>query len=95
MSSLSATQGSASSQKVCRTGITPAGSSNVPTLRMSHPGRRDGDSSASEEPHSGQKCRRSGWPLPPGLLNVFIAPSIVTASFGTATSVAKAVPVKR
>jgi hypothetical protein len=45
------------------------GSSNVPTFRIITPGRVPG-SSAIDEPHSGQKCRRIGLPLPPRLLNV-------------------------
>src|SRR5215469_14145582 len=40
------------------------------------PGRVPG-SWAIVEPHSGQKCRSIGFPLPPGLVNVFVVPSIV------------------
>ena len=35
------------------------------------------------EPHSGQKCRSIGFPLPPALVNVFMVPSIVNVSFDT------------
>src|SRR5437660_739521 len=68
------------------------GSSNVPTLRIIIPGRVP-DSSAIDEPHSGQKCLRIGLPLPPILLNVLSVPSIVSASLATRTSAAKALPV--
>src|SRR6516162_374762 len=67
-------------------------SSNVPTFRIITPGRVPG-SSAIDEPHSGQKCLRIGLPLPPRLLNVLSVPSIVSASLGTRTSAAKALPV--
>src|SRR5215469_6212201 len=50
-------------------------------------------SSAIDEPHSEQKCRRIGLPLPPRLLKVLSEPSILTASLGTGTAVAKALPV--
>src|SRR5438094_8055641 len=56
------------------------------------PGRVPG-SSAIEEPHSGQKCLSIGLPLPPRLLNVLSVPSMVSASLGTRTSAAKALPV--
>ena len=51
------------------------------------------DSSAIEEPHSGQKCLSIGLPLSPMLLNVLSVPSIVTASLVARTSAAKALPV--
>jgi len=56
------------------------------------PGRVPG-SSAIDEPHSGQKCLRIGLPLPPRLLNVLSVASIVSASLGTRTNAAKALPV--
>ena len=65
---------------------------NIPTFRIILSGRVP-DSSAIEEPHSGQKCLRIGLPLPPMLVNVLSVPSILTASLGTRTSAVKALPV--
>src|SRR5437588_349797 len=73
-------------------GFATVGSSNVPTFRTMVSGRI-ADSSAIDEPHSGQKCLRIGFPLPPMLLNVLSGPSIVIASLGTRTSAAKVLPV--
>jgi hypothetical protein len=70
-------QGNASSRKISRDGFARAGSSNVPTFRTRMPDRAPG-SSAMDDPHSGQKWRRIGLPLPPMLLNVFNVPVILT-----------------
>jgi hypothetical protein len=51
------------------------------------------DSSAIDEPHSGQKRLRIGLPLPPMLLNVLSVPSILSAYLATRTSTAKTLPV--
>jgi hypothetical protein len=61
-------------------------------LRTTRPGALP-DSTATDEPHSEQKCRRTGLPLPPGLVNVFIVPVIASALFGTAKRAANALPV--
>jgi hypothetical protein len=53
---------------------------------------RIADSSAIDEPHSGQKCLRIGFSLPPMLLKVLSAPPIVIASLATRTGAAKALP---
>src|SRR5215472_11434371 len=82
MSPIVCTQGNASSQNISRAGVIDFGSSRVPTLRTTTPGRVPG-SWQIDEPHSGQKCRSIGFPLPPRLVNVFILPSIVSASLGT------------
>src|SRR5262249_27977652 len=75
-------------RKISRPAFATVGSSNVPTFKIMLSGRID-DSSAIDEPHSGQKCLRIGLPLPPMLLKVFRA----SASFGTHTSAAQALPV--
>src|SRR5262250_644530 len=54
---------------------------------------RIADSSAIDEPHSGQKCLRIGLPLPPILVKVLNVPSTVTSFFGTRTSATKALQV--
>src|SRR5437762_13813183 len=59
---------------------------------MTMPGRVPG-SSAIDEPHSGQKCRRIGFPLPPTPVNVLTGPVSVSAAFGTMISAAKTLPV--
>src|SRR5215468_1661397 len=92
MSPCTSIHGSASSRKISRPGFATLGSSNVPTFRTMLSGRI-ADSSAIDEPHSGQKCLRIGLPLLPMLLKVLNVPSIVIASFGTRTSAAKALPV--
>src|SRR5437588_1421655 len=92
MSPSRCSHGQARSRKISRPGFAICGSSNVPTFRTIMPGRR-AVSSAIDEPHSGQKWRNSGLPLPPGLLNVFSVPLIVSASFCTGTSAANALPV--
>jgi hypothetical protein len=46
-----------------------------------------------DEPHSEQKCRKIGLPLPSRLVNDFIVPLIVTASLGTTTTAPNALPV--
>src|SRR5262249_18079592 len=87
-----ATHGSASSRKISRPAFATVGSSNVPTFRMMTSGLVPG-SSEIDEPHSGQKCLRIGLPLPPMLVNVFKMASTESASLGTRTSTAKALPV--
>ena len=89
---MTSTHGNASSRKISRPGFATLGSSNVPIFRIITSGRVP-DSSAIDEPHSGQKCLRIGLPLPPMLLNVLSSPSIVSASLVTRTNVAKALPV--
>ncbi|MGA9867121.1 MAG: hypothetical protein WBQ75_11870 [Acetobacteraceae bacterium] len=44
-------------------------------------------------PHSGQKRRRIGLPLPPTLVKVFSVPVTLSAGAGTPTTVAKAEPL--
>jgi hypothetical protein len=44
------------------------------------------------DPHSGQKFRRTGWPLSPVSLNVLSCPWMDIADFGTPTTTVKAVP---
>jgi hypothetical protein len=61
-------------------------------LRTTRPGVLPG-STATDESHSEQKCRRTSLPLPPELVNVFIVPVIAGASFGTGTRAANALPV--
>ena len=56
MSPTVCTQGNASSQNISRAGVIDFGSSRVPTLRTTTPGRVPG-SWAIDEPHFGQKCR--------------------------------------
>src|SRR5262245_49229354 len=65
-------------RKISRPGFATVGSSNVPTFRTMVLGRI-ADSSAMDEPHAGQKCLKIGFPLPPMLLRVLSAPSMVTA----------------
>jgi hypothetical protein len=89
---ITCTHGKATSQNVSRFGIADFGSSRVPTLRMIKSGLSS-TSSAIEEPHRGQKCRKIDLPLLPRLVYVFIAPSIATASFGTPIRVPNALPV--
>jgi hypothetical protein len=75
MSPCTSIHGNASARKISRPGFATVGSSKVPTFSTMVPGCI-ADSSAIDEPHSGQKCLRIGFPLPPMLLNVFSAPSI-------------------
>src|SRR5215469_6104481 len=92
MSPVRCTQGKASSQKISRAGAIDFGSSNVPMLSTMRPGEALA-SSAIDEPHSGQKCRRTGLPLLPKLVNDFIVPLIVTDSVGKMAKAPNALPV--
>ena len=92
MSPIICTQGNASSQNISRAGVIDFASSRVPTLRTTMPGLVPG-SWAIDEPHSGQKCRSIGFPLPPGLVKVFVVPSNINVSLGTYTRAPNAQPV--
>jgi hypothetical protein len=64
----------------------------VPPLINTKAGRMDG-SSATDEPHSGQKWRTIGLPLSAKLLNVFNVPRNSSAALGTRIKKPKALPV--
>src|SRR5208283_1287308 len=84
-------QGCAESQKRFRVGLPNEVSSSVPDGIRIMFGATPA-SHATAAPHSGQKRRVTGLPLPPGLVNVLLSPSIRKVSFGMNTRVAKAVP---
>jgi hypothetical protein len=92
MSPFVSSQGNASSRNISRAGAKDFGSSSVPMLNIIAPGAF-ATSSAIDDPHSGQKCRTTGLPLPPGAVNVFMLPVTVTVSFGTTIKAPNALPV--
>jgi hypothetical protein len=61
------THGCALSQKISITGVTQLLSSSVPALMISTPGRASG-AEVIVDPHSGQNCRCTSFPLSPRAL---------------------------
>jgi len=93
--SLIFTHGCAESHQMLTCGCSQDVSSSVPALTQSIVGVAV-TSEKIGEPHFEQNLRNTGSPLSPISLNVSgCAPSMISAPFGTATSIENAVPVWR
>jgi hypothetical protein len=84
-------QDCAESQKRFRVGLMDEASSSVPEGMITMFGATPA-SHTTADPHSGQKRRVTGLPLPPSLVNVLLSPSTLKVSFGMNARVAKAAP---